>query len=299
MAGAVLVAAADRLCWLGPRGELLAELPLAADPVEAARSVLDGVLAPALRAEVLRRRPPGPVGVLPAWLAAAFPELAAGPEPDRESRRSARERAAARGFPRTFYVELGRAAARRRLAAPAEVLITLAREEERLERALGREENAARSFLASGGGEWDALTARWSAVRGQAAEHHRALLRELETAARRLAPNLSGVVGPRVAARLLARAGGLGSLARMSSARLQLLGSRRRPGPGRSPRFGLIYRAERMEEVPAARQGAYARSLAALASLAVRIDAARGPDRSTLLRTRRDRRVADLRERSR
>jgi RNA processing factor Prp31 len=84
----------------------------------------------------------------------------------------------------------------------------------------------------------------------------------------------------------------------MDASRLQLLGARRRPaaGPGaRGPRFGWLFRAERMDEVPPARRGAYARTLAGLAAAAARADATTRRDLSAALVARRDRRVSALR----
>jgi len=185
------------------------------------------------------------------------------------------------------------------LRAPEEVLITLAREEERLERAVGREQRASEAMLEVPDSPLVEYLGRWAVTRAALERHHRALVETLESTARSVAPNLAAVVGPRVAARLIAAAGGLGPLGRTRGARLQLLGSRRRPSADRGPRFGVIYRAERMTDVPADRRGAYARSLAALASIAARADATTRSSIAPLLLRRRDRRVEQLRGRRR
>ena len=83
----------------------------------------------------------------------------------------------------------------------------------------------------------------------------------------------------------------------MSASRLQLLGSRRRPSTSRGPRFGLIYRGARLTDVPPDRVGAYARSLAALASIAARADWSTHRGIAEDLVARRDRRVGQLRQR--
>ena len=181
------------------------------------------------------------------------------------------------------------------LRSPAEVLITLAREEERLERAVGREERASEAMLAVPDAALTAYRERWSDTRARLAEHHRSLLASVEESARSVVPNLAAVVGPRVAARLVAAAGGVEPLGRMRAARLQLLGTKRRPAPDRGPRFGVIYRAERMPDVPIDRRAAYARSLGALAAIAVRADASTRRDIAPLLVRRRDRRIDELR----
>lgn len=297
MVGAVLLRAGRRLRWVGPDGTLGPELHLGRDPEEGARLFLrrDPVLPEALQHRLVGSAPPSPVRLADPSLR-AVPGFRSPSVAELPARRAAREL----GWPaldatdREFYLALARAGIQEALNDPVEVLISLAREEERVERARGREEAAAQHFLAPAGGDLDTYRSEWTDFRAQLERHHQRLVQEVERSARAVAPNLSALVGPRVAARLLARAGGLADLARMSSSKLQLLGSRRRPGPDRSPRFGIIYRADRMGDVPAGRQGAFARSLAALASTAVRLDAVRPEDRSQALVARRDRRIRDL-----
>jgi len=196
---------------------------------------------------------------------------------------------------RRFLIDLARARLEEALRDPDEVLIALAREEERVERALGRERNAALEFGRGGDPNVAAYAGRWARFRDLFEQHHRELSAELERAAQRVLPNLTQVVGFRAAARLLAQAGSRAALGRMRSARLQLLGSKRRPSPERGPKYGILYRGERMEDVPPARRGAYARSLAALAVIAARADVHTGRPVAPELKRRRDRRVESLR----
>ncbi|HXQ48439.1 MAG TPA: hypothetical protein VN842_01480, partial [Thermoplasmata archaeon] len=154
-------------------------------------------------------------------------------------------------------------------------------------------------FLPVAGTPLAEYRAAWEATRETLRAHHAGLEELLEHSARTLVPNLSEVLGEKVAARLVAAAGGLPPLGRMSASRLQLLGTRRRPSPERGPRFGIIYRAVRMEEVPVPRRGAYARSLAALGVIAARADATTGRPLAAVLVGRRDRRVEALRRRKR
>ncbi len=200
---------------------------------------------------------------------------------------------------RAYLLQVAGAALERVLRSPEEVLVSLAREEERLERVVGREERAAESLLAPAGTPLIDYAAAAKTVRGGLARHHAELVRKVEGAARELVPNLSEVVGARTAARLVAVAGGVAPLGRISGARLQLLGSRRRPSPTRGPRFGVLYRAERMEELPLGRRAAYARSLAALAAIAARADATTHRTIGPELKARRDRRIAELGRRGR
>ena len=196
---------------------------------------------------------------------------------------------------RRFFLALGQLRLERALRAPEEVLITLAREEERVERSLGREARAAESFVRVPDSPLELHLAAWDRARGALGDLAEALRRAVDQQARHLVPNLSAVVGSRTAARLVAAAGSVQVLARMPSARIQLLGSRRRPSPERGPRFGLLYRADRAADVPLGRRGAYARSLAALAAIAVRADATTHRDLSSALVARRDRRIEELR----
>jgi hypothetical protein len=200
---------------------------------------------------------------------------------------------------RAVVLPEARAALERALASPEETVTALAREEDRVERARGRDDGAWESFVGPPTGPLADYAAVWTEYRVALERHHADLVRRLEGAARSLAPNLSRVVGSRVAGRLVAAAGGLGPLSRMPSSRLQLLGSRRRPGGGRGPRFGLLYRAEGLDLLPPDRQGAYARSLAAMAVIAARADATTRADVAAGLVRRRDRRRLQLERRGR
>jgi snoRNA binding domain, fibrillarin len=200
---------------------------------------------------------------------------------------------------RRFLLDLAATELERVLNSPEEVLISLAREEERVGRAVGREQRAAEAFLAPEGSTLGEYARAWASVRSALERHHRELVGRTEDQARRVVPNLSAVVGARIAARLVAAAGGVAPLARMRAPRLQLLGSRRRPSPERGPRYGWIYGADRMGDVPPDRRGAYARSLGAIAAIAVRADAVTHADLSRGLVARRDRRVEQLRRQAR
>ena len=272
--------AATRFDTLGPEdlpaglrailGTVPADQPLSASPGRLARALSEGLHRPVGNPTVddLRRAR----SVLPP------------PDPDVE---------------RSFLLALGHRRLEQALRSPEEVLVTLAREEERVERAVGREARAAESFVPVPDSPLDHHLEVWARARGALGDLEDALRRTLESEAERLVPNLSAVVGARTAARLVAAAGGVRALARMPSARIQLLGSRRRPSPERGPRFGVLYRADRLAEVPSDRRGAYARSLAAIAAIAVRADATTHRDISTALVARRDRRVDALKRRVR
>ncbi|MGA8543383.1 MAG: hypothetical protein WB947_07615 [Thermoplasmata archaeon] len=195
---------------------------------------------------------------------------------------------------RQFLLATARLELERMLQTPEEILITLTREEERLERAVGREERAAESFLTVAASPLAQYAREWTEVRAALARHHGSLDELVRAHARRVVPNLAAVVGERTAARLVAAAGGVSALARMRAGRIQLLGTRRRPSPERGPRYGLLYRADGMAAVPPGRRGAYARSLGAIAAIAIRADATTRNLISPGLVARRDRRIAQL-----
>ncbi|MCI4353484.1 MAG: hypothetical protein L3K14_08935 [Thermoplasmata archaeon] len=198
---------------------------------------------------------------------------------------------------RALLLSVARHRLQRAMRAPEATLAALAREEERVQRVLRREVNAADSWVSVGAPALSEYARVSLGTREQIVRHLRELTNALEEQARKVAPNLSVVVGPVVAAHLIAAAGGLEPLSRMNSSRIQLLGARRRFGPGRTPRFGILYHTEGMSRVPPARSGAFARSAAGLAAIAARADATTGRTISTELVRRRDRRIAQLRGR--
>ncbi|HZY71384.1 MAG TPA: hypothetical protein VFF67_10465 [Thermoplasmata archaeon] len=199
---------------------------------------------------------------------------------------------------RAFLLERARLALGRAIAEPEAQLVALAREEERTERAVDREAGAADAWITGGAVDLGEHADVWKEFRSRFAEHHGQLRARVERLARRVVPNLADVVGPRTAARLIARAGGVAPLARMTAGRIQLLGARRRPRPG-GPRYGILYSALATFEPPAESAGAFARSLAALAAIAARADATTHRAIGPGLARRRDRRLEYLRRRRR
>ena len=207
------------------------------DPLRASRAL---VASPALRAQ------------LEALGICADPARTA------DVRRASRRIGAAEGD-REMALAVARAALSRAQRDPMETLIALSREEERLERALGREVNAQEELLTGWGEANPVLAADVRRFREAFERHHAGLEREVERQVGRLAPTLAAVTGGKVAARLLAYANGLPALARMPAGRVQLLGVRRRPtrgpGPGTGSSTGRSawrrYRGEDREPTPA------------------------------------------------
>ncbi|MDM7933882.1 MAG: ATP-binding protein [Methanothrix sp.] len=108
----------------------------------------------------------------------------------------------------------------------------------------------------------------------------------VETASRSLAPNLSMLAGPVLAARLIARAGGLRRLAELPASTLQVMGAERAlfkhlRGHSPSPKHGIIYRHPSVMGAPRRLRGKAARALAGKLAIAARMDscgAAPSPD---------------------
>ncbi|MBI1978572.1 MAG: C/D box methylation guide ribonucleoprotein complex aNOP56 subunit [Candidatus Aenigmarchaeota archaeon] len=94
-----------------------------------------------------------------------------------------------------------------------------------------------------------------------------------------IAPNFSVLAGDVIAAKLIAKAGGLERLSRMPSSTIQLLGSEKAlfrflksRGRSKSPKYGLIYNHPLIQNSPSDKQGKIARLLASKLSIAARID---------------------------
>jgi nucleolar protein 56 len=98
-----------------------------------------------------------------------------------------------------------------------------------------------------------------------------------------LSPNLSAVVGPLLAARLVALTGGMERLGRLPASTIQLLGAEKalfqfmKEG-GRPPKHGVLFQHPLIHRAPPWQRGKMARALAASAMLAARADAYGGRD---------------------
>lgn len=116
-----------------------------------------------------------------------------------------------------------------------------------------------------------------------------------------LAPNLSLLAGPVLAARLISRAGGLDLLAAMPSSRVQVMGAEKSlfkhlSGAAPSPKHGIIYRHPAVIGSPRRLRGKVARTLAAKLAIAARLDsfqAGLSPDLQASLEAR----LRDLKQR--
>ncbi|WP_256299973.1 NOP5/NOP56 family protein [Haloarchaeobius salinus] len=124
----------------------------------------------------------------------------------------------------------------------------------------------------------------------------------VETRAPTVAPNLSAMAGPVLAARLIALAGGLESLAKKPSGTVQVLGAEdalfaHLRGHASSPKHGVIYTHEYVRGTRPEDRGSAARALAGKLTIAARVDHYSG-DRKPELDEELDERMATIRARA-
>jgi len=131
------------------------------------------------------------------------------------------------------------------------------------------------------------------------AEDLRAFVTETTPA---VAPNLAAMAGPVLAARLVALAGGLASLAKKPSGTVQVLGAEdalfaHLRGSAPSPKHGVIYTHEYVHGTHPDERGSTARALAGKLTIAARVDHYSG-ERKPELDAELDERIATIRART-
>ena len=100
----------------------------------------------------------------------------------------------------------------------------------------------------------------------------------VESAMKRIAPNVSMVAGPTIGARLMAKAGGLDKLATLPASTIQILGAEKalfrslRTG-SRPPKHGVLFQHPLVHRAPPWQRGAIARAFAGKIAMAARADA--------------------------
>ena len=133
------------------------------------------------------------------------------------------------------------------------------------------------------------------------AETRSSVTTSLEAAARTIAPNLTGLAGPILAARMISRAGGLKRLSGMPASAIQVMGAEKAlfkhlRGKAPSPKHGMIYRHPAVGGTDRRLRGRAARALAAKLAIAARIDNYSG-EADPRLKEALDRRVQEIRDR--
>lgn len=100
-------------------------------------------------------------------------------------------------------------------------------------------------------------------------------------------PNVSALLGPLLAARMIAQAGGLERLARLPASTIQVLGAERAffehlRGHAPPPRHGLLFLHPDIQSAPRNARGKLARALAGKVAIAARLDREGRPVRADL-----------------
>ena len=124
----------------------------------------------------------------------------------------------------------------------------------------------------------------------------------VERTATEVAPNLSMLAGPVLAARLIALAGGLGDLAKKPSGTVQVLGAEdalfaHLSGAAPSPKHGVIFTHEAVSGTHREDRGSAARALAGKLTIAARVDHYSG-DRRPELQAELDERIETIQARA-
>jgi len=117
-------------------------------------------------------------------------------------------------------------------------------------------------------------------------ELRRDVEREIEEVMEKIAPNMTELVGAKVAAKLLERAGSMERLVRLPASKIQVIGAEKslykafaRVKKGKKakiPKHGIIFLHPFIRTLPKAKRGKMARFLAAKLAIAAKIDYFRG-----------------------
>jgi nucleolar protein 56 len=99
----------------------------------------------------------------------------------------------------------------------------------------------------------------------------------LENLLKEFAPNFSAVAGSLLAARLINLAGGFDKLAKKPSSTIQLLGAEKAlfrylHGHGKSPKHGVLFTHNLIQQAPVKKRGKIARVIASKLSIAIKMD---------------------------
>jgi len=135
-------------------------------------------------------------------------------------------------------------------------------------------------------------------------ETRRSLGSHIGEVMRECAPNITGLVGSSIGARLLALSGGLERIARMPASTIQVLGAETalfrslRTGTP-PPKHGIIFQSPLIHQAKRWQRGKIARALAGKLAIASRIDAFSDRDLGNNLRRDVEKRVEEIRQRYR
>ncbi len=132
-------------------------------------------------------------------------------------------------------------------------------------------------------------------------EARRNLEKYIDEAMLEVAPNVRGLVGPLLGARLIALAGGIKKLAMLPASTIQVLGAEKalfrflRYG-SRPPKHGVIFQYPAIYRSPKWQRGKIARALAAKLAIAARIDAFSGEYKADQLKEELEKRIEEIKK---
>lgn len=103
----------------------------------------------------------------------------------------------------------------------------------------------------------------------------------VESRLKEIMPNTTDIIGSVIAARLLSIAGSLVKLAKFPSSTIQILGAekalfRHIVTGGKSPKYGILFQTNYVQQAPFERKGKMARLLASKLSMAIKVDFYKG-----------------------
>lgn len=143
---------------------------------------------------------------------------------------------------------------------------------------INEEEADYRKVLESGRGASTPAVEQLSAQIEDLVDYKDSIEGEIEGLMTSIAPNLAGLLGPLLGAKLISLAKGLERLARMPGSRIQVFGAgkamfRHLREKGKPPKHGIIFQHPTISKSPWWQRGKIARSLAAKIAIAARLDA--------------------------
>jgi len=130
-------------------------------------------------------------------------------------------------------------------------------------------------------------------------ESKRGLEHYVKESLKEIAPNFSALLDPILAAKILAAAGSMEKLSKLSSSTIQLIGAekalfRHLKRKGKAPKYGLIFNSNWIQSVPDENKGKAARILAAKLMTAARIDFFGQRDDSARLKAELQKEIKEL-----
>ncbi|MFB0560101.1 MAG: C/D box methylation guide ribonucleoprotein complex aNOP56 subunit [Candidatus Lokiarchaeia archaeon] len=131
-------------------------------------------------------------------------------------------------------------------------------------------------------------------------ELRREIERYISEIMKEVAPNVNGIIGPLLGARLISLSGGINELARLPSSIVQILGAekalfRHKKTGAPPPKHGVIFRHTEINTAPWWQRGKIARVYAGKLAIAARIDAFSGEYMAEELIENINRRIAQIR----